>query len=171
MANQCSPTIQGMNVHLTCAALSCVPSFSAHYSNFTVCCRYLSAACNDHVRVYSVKTGLLVHTLRRHEADVSGIRMHPRNPQQVCCVVCMCVYLCVCLFVHVRACVCVLTWALLCMFVCVCECTFMLINCIFVRAGKCSTPCLPTHLLYACVLMYAHVAAVKQLFVGTVSLN
>lgn len=144
--------------------VSCAPFFSAYYSNFTVCCRYLSAPCNDHVRVYSVKTGLLVHTLRRHEAVVTGIRMHPRNPQQVCCVVCMCVvcmFVCVCLYVCLLVyfikstyLLCTLMYScvllILCMFVCVCvwECTFILINCMCIQVDVVISACQHTYYIY-----------------------
>ena len=102
-------------LHLTCVPSSTDKYGCAVFGTLHFCCRCISAACEDHVRVYSVGTGELLHTLRRHEAQVTGICMHPKNPQQVCCVS-------VLARVCVRACACV------CVRVCVCVCTYVCVR-------------------------------------------
>ena len=102
------------------------------------------------MRVYSVGTGELLHTLRRHEAQITGICMHPKNPQQVCfvsvlntcvrtCVrVCVCARVCACasVCVRVRVSVCVRVCARV--FVCVrarahaCTCMYVCSTCVYV---------------------------------------
>nr|WNS50043.1 WD repeat-containing protein 75-like protein [Halisarca dujardinii] len=45
--------------------------------------KFVCLSCGESIRVYSVKTGQLVHTLAKHKSCVSGLALNPKNPYQL----------------------------------------------------------------------------------------